>query len=275
VDGGSAMTATLSNNSATFTINGLNAGDHILTALYAAQGAFSASSATGTLHVNTRPITAKADPKSKTYGAADPILTYQIASGSLVNGDTFTGNLTRAAGENVETYAIQRGTLALSANYALTYVEADLTITPAPTAIAISSAPNPSMFGQAVVVTATVNGTNPGAGIPAGTVSFYDGVRVIGTSTLSVSGVATFSTSGLGAGMHTITAAYGATSNFSASTSPATTQPVKKANTSTTLASSLNPSNVETDVTFTAAVNTVLPGAGGARGTITFTDGNA
>jgi len=275
VDGGAVMNAALSNSSATFSINGLNAGDHTLTASYAAQGAFAASSATGTLHVNPRPTTVKADPKSKTYGTADPILTYQITSGSLVNGDNFTGSLARTAGQDAGTYAIQQGTLALSANYTLTYAGADLTITPAPTETAISSATNPSTFGQAVVLTATVNSTNPGAGIPPGTVTFYDGVTAVGTSTLNVSGVATFSTSGLAAGAHAITAAYGATSNFSASTSSAGTQTVNKVSTSTTLASGLNPSSVGTAVTFTAVVNAVSPGAGAATGTITFTDGTS
>jgi hypothetical protein len=195
---GTTKSAALSSNSATFTINGLNAGDHTLTASYAAQSFFMASSATGTLHVS-----------------------------------------------------------------------------PAPTATAVSSVSNPSTFGQAVVLTATVNGTSPSAGIPPGTVTFYDGVTVIGTSTLNASGVATLSASGLAAGAHVVTAAYGATNNFSASTSPAWTQTVNKANSSTILASSLNPSSVGTDVTFTAVVNAVSPGAGTATGTITFTDGNA
>jgi hypothetical protein len=275
VDGGSTMSAALSAGSATFTINGLNAGDHTLTASYAAQGAFSASSTTGTLHVDPRPITVSADSKSKTYGTTDPLLTYQITSGSLVNGDSFTGNLTRAAGDDAGTYRIQQGTLALSANYGLTFVGADFRIIPAPTATAISSAPNPSTFGQAVLLTATVNSTSAGAGIPPGSVTFYDGAATIGTSPLNASGVATVSTSELVAGTHTITAAYRATSNFSASTSPATMQSVNQANTSTTLTSSLKTSSVGTTVTFTAIVNAVSPGAGRASGKVTFTDGKA
>jgi hypothetical protein len=35
------------------------------------------------LTINTRPVTATADAKSKTYGDADPALTYQITLGSL------------------------------------------------------------------------------------------------------------------------------------------------------------------------------------------------
>ncbi len=59
-------------------------------------------------------MTVTADPQTKTYGEADPALTYQITSGALVNGDSFTGGLVRAPGENVGSYAISQGTLALS-----------------------------------------------------------------------------------------------------------------------------------------------------------------
>ena len=38
-------------------------------------------------------ITVTADAKSKTYGDADPALTYQITSGSLVASDSLTGSL--------------------------------------------------------------------------------------------------------------------------------------------------------------------------------------
>jgi hypothetical protein len=88
---------------------------------------------TGTLafHIDPRPVTVTADAKGKTYGDPDPPLTYQIASGSLVSGDTFSGSLTRVAGQNVGLYAIQQGTLALSTNYTLTYNGAAFTITKA------------------------------------------------------------------------------------------------------------------------------------------------
>src|SRR5204862_519955 len=79
------------------------------------------------LTIAARAITVTADAKSKTYGDADPALTYQLTSGSLVTGDSFAGGLTRVAGENVGSYAITQGTLALS-NYTLSYVGANLTI---------------------------------------------------------------------------------------------------------------------------------------------------
>jgi hypothetical protein len=79
--------------------------------------------------IKKRSITVTADVKTKVYGQPDPALTYQVTNGSLVFGDSFTGGLSRAPGELVGTYAIQKGTLALNSNYYLTYIGADLTIT--------------------------------------------------------------------------------------------------------------------------------------------------
>uniref|UniRef100_UPI0025D39C43 MBG domain-containing protein n=1 Tax=Pedobacter sp. UBA5917 TaxID=1947061 RepID=UPI0025D39C43 len=79
------------------------------------------------LTVTAKPITVTAAAKSKTYGDTDPALTYTFAP-ALVTGDSFTGSLARTAGENAGTYAINQGTVALNANYAITYVGANLTI---------------------------------------------------------------------------------------------------------------------------------------------------
>jgi hypothetical protein len=81
------------------------------------------------LTITTREITVTAEAKSKVYGNADPVLTYRITLGSLVSGDAFSGSLSRAVGENVGTYAINQGSLALNSNYALSYVPANLIIT--------------------------------------------------------------------------------------------------------------------------------------------------
>jgi hypothetical protein len=85
----------------------------------------------GTLTITPRPITVTADAQTKVYGAADPAMTYQITSGNLVNGDGFSGSLTRAAGEDVGAYPIGQGSLSAGTNYTLTYVGNVLAITPA------------------------------------------------------------------------------------------------------------------------------------------------
>src|SRR5207249_9324699 len=70
-------------------------------------------------------------------GQSDPALTY-VASGFQF-GDTaatvLTGALTRAAGENVGSYAISQGTLAANANYTISFTGHDLVIDPAPLGI--------------------------------------------------------------------------------------------------------------------------------------------
>ncbi|HKU99926.1 MAG TPA: MBG domain-containing protein, partial [Vineibacter sp.] len=83
------------------------------------------------LTITPRQIEVTADAQSRPYGNANPVLTYRITGGSLVNDDTLSGAVTTDAhsGSSVGAYAITRGTLAASANYALTYVGADLTVT--------------------------------------------------------------------------------------------------------------------------------------------------
>lgn len=80
------------------------------------------------LTITTADITVTADAQSKMHGDADPALTYQVTSGALATGDSFTGTLERVAGEDIGTYAINKGTLALNSNYNLTYAGANLTI---------------------------------------------------------------------------------------------------------------------------------------------------
>jgi len=94
------------------------------------------------------------------------------------------------------------------------------------TTTTVTSSLNPSVHGQAVTFMATVAATAPGAGIPTGTVTFKDKNKAIGTATLNAAGQATFTTSTLSSGTHSITAAYGGSSGFLTSTSATLTQTV-------------------------------------------------
>ncbi|HZS44603.1 MAG TPA: Ig-like domain-containing protein, partial [Blastocatellia bacterium] len=129
----------------------------------------------------------------------------------------------------------------------------------AATTTALTSNVNPSDFGQNVTFTATVAANAPGAGAPIGTVTFFDGATQIGTGTLNGSGVATFSTTALSVGTHSITATFGGDGNFNGSTSSAVNQVVNKAPTATALTSSVNPSVFGQPVTFTATVTSIAP----------------
>ena len=83
----------------------------------------------GTLEVTKRTLTVTANVRSKVYGEADPMLTYQ--SEGLINGDVITGTLTRAPGENSGDYAISQGELTAGDNYEISFTGANLTITKA------------------------------------------------------------------------------------------------------------------------------------------------
>src|SRR5258708_6559595 len=94
------------------------------------------------------------------------------------------------------------------------------------TTTAVTASLNPSMYGNSVTFTASVT---PSSG-PTGSVTFKDGSVVLGTQLLNASGQASYQTSSLAVGPHSITAAYGGDTNFSASTSAEVTQTINKAN---------------------------------------------
>ena len=129
---------------------------------------------------------------------------------------------------------------------------------------------NPSTFGQTVTLTAQLSSAN---GVPTGDVQFSDGSTVLGTETISPTGVSTFSTSALSVGSHSITGAYQPTGSFPAATA-SLTQVVNGAATTTTITSSLNPSSYGAPVTFSAQVVAAAASTNALTGTVTFTDGN-
>ncbi len=114
-----------------------DAGTYVITASGLTSGNYDITYLDGALDVARRAITILADAQTKIYGEVDPDLTYTIGGSGLADGDTkagvLSGALARAAGETVNggPYAIGQGSLGANANYTLTYVGNDLTITPA------------------------------------------------------------------------------------------------------------------------------------------------
>ena len=145
------------------------------------------------------------------------------------------------------------------------------------TTLALTSTPNPSNFGQSVAFTATVT-TGAGQGTPTGTVTFTDTfggatITLDSAVTLNGAGVATYSTSALAVGAHTITATYTPSAGSKYLPSPPATlvQNVGEV-TATTLTSSANPSVLGASVTLTATVTVTGGGGVPLDGTMTFTD---
>ncbi len=135
------------------------------------------------------------------------------------------------------------------------------------TSAALASSLNPSAYGQAITFTATVSSAGP---TPTGKVTFKNGSKSLGSATLS-DGVATLTTPAIPVGTSTITAIYGGDAASKTSTSLALTQTVNQATSTTTIASSVNPSKAGQKVKFTATVTspTTKP-----TGTVTFMDGS-
>ena len=130
----------------------------------------------------------------------------------------------------------------VTGNYNDTAGDVAIVISKANTTTSVVSSVNPSVWGQSVTFTATVSPVAPGAGTRTGTVTFYDGLAVLGTGSVNAAGVATLSTTGLSVASHSITAVYGGDGNFNGSTSAVLSQVVSKANTTTSVVSSVNPS---------------------------------
>lgn len=146
-----------------------------------------------------------------------------------------------------------------------------LTIGQASSAVVLTSnLPSPT-FGQTVVFTATVASANTGAG---GTVAFGSSTFLLAGCAAQplVGNTATCAAANIPAGLQTVTAAYSGDANTSASSSPAFTQLVAKAGTTTALTP---PSAIafgqSVDVAATVAI--AAPGAGVPTGSIAVSDG--
>lgn len=158
----------------------------------------------------------------QTFGDADFSVSATATSGLAVSLSA-NGNCTVTSPSPGTVHLTGAGSCTITASQSgnATYnaasdVQQSFTIAKAASATAVSSSINPSSPGQNVTFTATVIST---AGTPTGTVQFKDGGTNLGSpQTLNGSGVATFSTSSLVVGLHTITADYSGDGNFLAST---------------------------------------------------------
>jgi hypothetical protein len=216
--------------------------------------------------------TANSNTVTKTISLATPTPTITSLSPSsgpvgatvIITGSNFTGaTAVRFNGLDASSYVINSssqitavvapGTTSGAATVITAFGTSNgpiFSITSATTSTTLASSANPSTVGQSVTFTATVDNTN-GSATPAGTVSFRDGGTILGSGTLDASGVATFSTSALTQGSHSILAIYLGRTGFSASTSATLTQVVDAPPTPAITNLSPNSGPVGTSVTIT------------------------
>ena len=232
-------TATLSGGQASLSHAFPTSGRRSITAVYSGDANFVAStsasfiqvvnraastatlSSSGSPSVYGQPVTFTATVSSsigppadgETVTFRDGLLT--LGTGTLSGGvATFTTSTLLAANHTIRAYYSGSASLASSASLALKQ-----TVNKAATATSIASSLNPSRSGQRVTFTVTVTGQY--GGTPSGTVTLKDGTRMIGVA-IVWKGIATYSTSALKKGSHTIKAEYGPLLNFASSSASLT-----------------------------------------------------
>lgn len=278
---GSGNTATATYN-ATFT----TVASHSITAVYAGD----TNNMTSSSGAKTVTVTKATSTAAVSSSLSTAVIGQGVTLTATINGYTPTGTVTFKDGATT----LGTGTLSGSGNtvtatlntsfstagsHSLTAVYGGDTnnnnstsaantvtvITTAPTTTTLSAAPSATVAGQAVTLTATVNGYTP-----TGTVTFKDGSTTLGTGTLSGSGAtatATFNASFSTVGSHNITATYEGDTNDATSASATSAVAITAATTTTSL-SNPGTATVGANVVLTATVNGYTP-----TGTVTFKEG--
>ncbi len=244
-------------------------------------------SGTGTNAVATT-TSLTSSPNGSGYGEAVVLLaTVSSSNGAPPNGEAVTfevgsdvlGNGTLSDGSaSFTTTQLGVGTSNVKAIYGgdanfegSTSSTVRQTVVKASTTTTLVSSLNPSAYAEPVTFTATV--APQFTGVPSGQVNFHNGSFTIKAGLEG--GVATYVPNKLDAGTSVITADYLPDGNkdFTASSSNAISQVVSQASTTTTLISSVNPSNSGESVTFTATISGQFGGT--ISGNVTFMDGTS
>jgi Bacterial Ig-like domain (group 3)/YDG domain len=185
------------------------------------------NSASGTVHnsIAKADATIHVTPYHATYNC-----NAHTATGTASGCDGDLSSLLDLSGTthtNAGTFNGDAWSFAGNANYNSDNGTVDDSIAKANTTSSVTSNVNPSIIGQNVTFTATVAGNPAVTCNPTGTVTFKDGATTLMAGVALTGGSATFSTSSLSAGNHSISAVYGADSNFNGSTSSIFTQSVQ------------------------------------------------
>ena len=293
---GSSTTTTLATlgldgtGHAPYSTSALGAGQHFITASYSGDPNFSAGSiilvqnlhayaSATTLNATPNPsapgqaVTFTATVTAAPAGAPTPAgmvsfqegatMLAQIALGSSGTVSFITSSL--SAGSHNLTAVYASDSLSAASSGAVTQVVQSGSNA---TSTTVSSAPNPSVFGQSVTFTATVSSA---AGTPSGTVTFQEGATA--SAVPVANGHASFTTAALAVGTHVITANFTGNTGW-ANSGASDSQVVNKDATTMAISSSADPAVLGHPVTFTATVTANAPGSGTPSGTVTFRDKN-
>jgi hypothetical protein len=264
----------IKDNKAVLKIDSLHAGSHSFTATYSGDSNSSGStSPTLALTVSQASTKTSLDSSKNPSEVGEAVTFIAHVSSSAGNpsgtvsfsdGDKLLGTRALINGEaDLSTSALSAGTHSITAAYsgdadflssASAPVQQRVESAKVETSTSVSGAPNPAEINAEVTFTVKVTPVS-GTNSPTGSVILKDGESVLATLSLA-GGSATFRTSSLSAGKHSITASYEGDADFHGSTSPVFTEEVNELRTPVVdLSSEPNPSKVGEQVTFTVKVS--------------------
>jgi hypothetical protein len=291
-DGSTSLgSATISSGAAAIQVTSFAAGNHTLTAQYAGNSNFAASTSSPVAETVNSPAAANtatslaASPNPATAGQA-VTLSATVATNSgtptgtvtFFDGSTSLGSATISSGvAAIQVTSFAAGIHALSAQYAgnssfnasASSAVSETVNAPAAaqTTTLLQTSASQVVAGQTITLTATVSSTS---GKPTGSVTFLAGNTTLGTATLSSSGSASIQVSSLAVGNYSLTAQYAGNSSFAASVSSTISETVSATTiptTTATLAISPNPTPTGQSATMTVTVTST---SGTPTGTVSF-----
>jgi hypothetical protein len=191
-------------------------------------------------------------------GSGTPTGTVQFFNGSVLVGSVA---FTQGQSVSLNTVAVPGMTAVYSGDSNFTGSTSPQVGTTAPRNLALTASPNPSILGQTVAFTLSMANTTSG-----GAAQFYDGTTFLGSASMN-NGQATFSTSSLATGSHSIVASYlGDSASFG--------QVVNGLISTVTLTTGSSSPTFGQPVTLTAQLGPAPPAAGAApSGQVEFRDG--
>jgi hypothetical protein len=295
-DGATVLgSAPVANGKAVLRLSNLAVGSHPVTATYQGDANYKGSSAAMTQTVAPAAVTTTTTLQSSdrsavvgeqialtahvvpSVGSATPTGPVTFKDGSKVLGATLIDRTGKAL---LLTNSLGMGTHTITATFGGSGNFTGSTSAPVTVSVRLgsrttlaSSAPA-IVATQGVTLTATVGAAAGGAVQPAGSVTFYDGTKAIGTAAVQ-NGVARFTTGPFTAvGIHRIAAAYNGNGMFANSSSGVVYLNVGAAGTTTTLLPPGQPATANGMMTLRANVAVVPPGTGKPIGKVTFFDGS-